>query len=418
MKETKLSVFLKTLGPGILFASTAIGVSHLVQSTRAGADYGFALLLAVVLVNLFKFPFFEYGSRYASATGQSLIDGYAQMGRWMLALYSLITLATMFFVCAAVSAVGGGFLHQLLGLEQLWSVQQTTWLLFALAALSLMLGRYRFLDRLIKVIGLLLLLSTLWAIILVAMKGPASPEPIPWDFRPFLNLESPDFLFLIALMGWMPTAVDLSAWNSLWTVERIKESGFKPSLRQTVAEFRLGYWISALLAPGFLFLGAYLLYHSGQELPAGSAAFAGSIIGLYTQAIGAWTWPLIALASFSIMFGTSIAIFDGYARAGERVYELWFPERKKQAWLYPTVVLVVALGAMLVLGQFGNRLRSLVDLATSISFIVAPLIAAANFYLVMKLHPTERPSKGLQILSYLGLLFLVAFTTLYLKTFL
>ena len=34
----------KTLGPGILFASTAIGVSHLVQSTRAGADYGFSLL--------------------------------------------------------------------------------------------------------------------------------------------------------------------------------------------------------------------------------------------------------------------------------------------------------------------------------------------------------------------------------------
>ena len=26
-----------TLGPGILFASTAIGVSHLVQSTKAGA---------------------------------------------------------------------------------------------------------------------------------------------------------------------------------------------------------------------------------------------------------------------------------------------------------------------------------------------------------------------------------------------
>ncbi len=28
----------KTFGPGILFACTAIGVSHLVQSTRAGAE--------------------------------------------------------------------------------------------------------------------------------------------------------------------------------------------------------------------------------------------------------------------------------------------------------------------------------------------------------------------------------------------
>ncbi|MBL4652913.1 MAG: hypothetical protein JKY53_08635 [Flavobacteriales bacterium] len=48
----KLSNFLKTLGPGILFASTAIGVSHLVQSTRAGAEYGFELLWLVLLTNL------------------------------------------------------------------------------------------------------------------------------------------------------------------------------------------------------------------------------------------------------------------------------------------------------------------------------------------------------------------------------
>ena len=32
----------KRLGPGILFASTAIGVSHLVQSTRVGANYDLA----------------------------------------------------------------------------------------------------------------------------------------------------------------------------------------------------------------------------------------------------------------------------------------------------------------------------------------------------------------------------------------
>ncbi len=30
----KLSRFIKTTGPEILFASTAIGVSHLIQSTR------------------------------------------------------------------------------------------------------------------------------------------------------------------------------------------------------------------------------------------------------------------------------------------------------------------------------------------------------------------------------------------------
>ena len=45
--------FWKAFGPGLLWASAAIGVSHLVQSTRAGADGGFAvawvILAALVL---------------------------------------------------------------------------------------------------------------------------------------------------------------------------------------------------------------------------------------------------------------------------------------------------------------------------------------------------------------------------------
>ena len=49
--------FFKILGPGILFATTAIGVSHLVQSTRAGAEYGFALIGFVLMANILKYPF-------------------------------------------------------------------------------------------------------------------------------------------------------------------------------------------------------------------------------------------------------------------------------------------------------------------------------------------------------------------------
>ena len=119
---------LKILGPGILFASTAIGVSHLVQSTRAGAMYGLGLLWAVVLANVMKYPFFQFGSRYASVTGVSIIDGYKGIGPWALWLYLLITLLSMFFVCAAVTAVTAGFFDNLFGITELLglSVSQTS----------------------------------------------------------------------------------------------------------------------------------------------------------------------------------------------------------------------------------------------------------------------------------------------------
>ena len=50
---------LAALGPGLLWAGTAVGVSHLVQSTRAGAGYGMTLLTVVLIANLLKYPAFE-----------------------------------------------------------------------------------------------------------------------------------------------------------------------------------------------------------------------------------------------------------------------------------------------------------------------------------------------------------------------
>ena len=115
--DSQLSRLLKTLGPGLLFASTAIGVSHLVQSTRAGASYGYALLWAVIIANLLKYPSFEYGSRYANATGESLIDGYKRFGNWALYLYLFITVSPMSIIIAAICFTTAGLLNNLLGLD-------------------------------------------------------------------------------------------------------------------------------------------------------------------------------------------------------------------------------------------------------------------------------------------------------------
>ncbi len=417
MKKHSLQNFFRTLGPGLLFASTAIGVSHLVQSTRAGADYGFTLLWAIILANVLKFPFFEYGSRYASATGESLIDGYKKMGRLYLYAYALITLATMFFVSAAVGAVTAGFMHQLFGLEGILDLKSTTIILFASCLLILYFGRYKALDRLIKVIGTVLLLSTIIAVISTLWRGPAQSEFKFFDSQ-FFDLQSPAFPFLIALMGWMPTAVDLSAWNSLWTIARKKESGYDAPLKETLREFNFGYWLSALLSPCFMILGAYLIFGTDKSLPTGSAAFAGGIIDLYSESIGEWSRLIISAAAFSIMFGTSIGVFDGYSRATTRIITLArdqeVAQEETRSQSYRWILILVGLGSLLIIFQFGNSLRALVDLATAISFVVAPFIAIINFRLVLKLPKAARPSLALRGLSYVGIIFLSGFTLIYL----
>ena len=79
---------LRSLGPGLLFAGAAVGVSHLVQATRAGADFGLTLVWLVVLANVLKYPAFEAGARYTAATGQSLLEGYRRRGKAALYLYA------------------------------------------------------------------------------------------------------------------------------------------------------------------------------------------------------------------------------------------------------------------------------------------------------------------------------------------
>lgn len=425
-KATRLKYFLQTLGPGILFASTAIGVSHLVQSTRAGALFGMGLLWAVVLANLFKYPFFEFGSRYAGATGESIIDGYRRQGRWMLWLYFGVTLCTMFFVAAAVGAVTAAFLDHLFGLSArfaFWQPTYTTLGLFTVCIGVLFWGRYQVLDRMIKVIGSVLLLSTIAAVAITLWEGPVVSS-FSWFESQALRPGNEAFIFLIALMGWMPTAVDLSAWNSLWTIERQRDSGHTAPLRSILQEFNIGYLVSAILGPCFLLLGAYLLYGSGQSLPEGSAGFAARIVGLYTSSIGDWSRLIITASAFSIMFGTSIAVFDGYGRSMERLLILLRAPQPVQGGgspassvrTYRFTTLIVGAGALLIIFLLGDSLKELVDVATTISFLVAPLIATVNLRLVTSRHmpAAGQPPRWLRWLSYAGIVFLTGFALVYL----
>jgi len=156
---------LQALGPGLLFAGAAVGVSHLVQSTRAGAVYGLAMLGLVVAANLFKYPAFAFAPRYAAATGTSLLEAYRQQGRWALGLYALVTFGTMFTVQAAVTIVAAGLAQALFG-EGLgvWSYAA---LITGFCALVTVVGGFAALDRVMKAIVGVLTISTLAATALV-----------------------------------------------------------------------------------------------------------------------------------------------------------------------------------------------------------------------------------------------------------
>ena len=391
--------WIKKLGPGLLFAGAAIGVSHLVQSTRAGADYGWGLLWALLLANLFKYPFFEYGTRYALATGNNLLEGYAKLGKHYLWGYYLLNLATMFTIQTAVTIVTASLASILFG--ELFNLVFWSAIITLLCLLILWSGNYRFLDRIIKWIILILTLSTVIALVIAGDNAFDSSS-----FTPIVP-NGKSLIFLAAFMGWMPAPMDISIWQSIWSQEKNKTNNI--SLKEGLFDFNFGYIVTLILGICFMGLGTFVLYGSGTTFSNNGSAFAKQLIDLYTSTLGKEVYPFIAVAAFTTMFSTTLTTLDASPRAMENTSKLLFPQRKYLNFRF--WILLLSIGTIAIFTFLLSEMGTLVQIATLLSFVTAPFYAFLNYKLVTSQQmPAEfRPPKTLHILSVFGFIFLSLF---------
>jgi Mn2+/Fe2+ NRAMP family transporter len=398
--------FLKKLGPGLLFAGAAIGVSHLVQSTRAGADFGFGLIWALLLVNLFKYPFFQFGPRYAMATGETLLDGYRKLGKGVLVAYFIITFATMFTIQTAVTIVTAGLASSIFG--DFISIEVWTIIILLICFLILVKGRYHFLDKLMKIIIIILTISTIIAVILAFTKNTNSIA-----FSQILPENTLEIGFLIAFMGWMPAPLDISVWHSLWAIEKQKEdTSF--NAKSSLLDFNIGYVTTIILGLGFITLGALVMYQSGEVFSSNGTEFANQLISMYTKSLGNWSYIVIGIAAFTTMFSTTLTTLDASPRVMEKTSQILFGNLLKHGYIFWILVLIT--GTIIIFLFLNSEMSLLVKIATILSFLTAPFYAIINYKLMCSKHtPKEwRPSTLMHVLSWSGILFLIGFSVWYL----
>ena len=404
-KNSKSNLF-HLLGPGLLFAGASIGVSHLVLSTRAGADFGFGLIWALILVHLFKYPFFQFGPRYATATGESLLDGYRKLGKGVLIAYFLLSLIVMITIQAAVTIVTAGLAINLFGLTD----NPITWsfIITLIGSMILVIGRYQLLDNLMKIIIVVLSISTISAVLVALFNTNKT-----FNFEQILPEGALEISFLIAFLGWMPAPLDISVWHSLWAIEKKKdEKNF--DTKKSIFDFNVGYFGTILLGLGFIALGALVMYGSEEKLSNSAAQFAHQLIGMYTENIGESMHIIIGIAAFTTMFSTTLTTLDASPRAMSRTIELFTSKKdEKMYWIWISILFI---GTMVILKFFMSEMGSLVKLATILSFLTAPFYAIINFILISGKHTPKKwhPSIGMKILSYFGILFLIGFNVWYL----
>ena len=238
---------IKAMGPGILMASAAVGGSHIVSSTKLVVLMDGPCQAWLFLPTSFKYPFFRFGAEYTADTGKTLVEGYAEKGKFYLWVFfilnvfsALVNTAGVSILCSAIIASA----FPMLGLSI------TTWSIILVAIIwgMLLFGGYKLLDGMAKWIMSALTIATVAAVIIAAIKHPEYNadfvEKTPCSSQPSI---------IVSLLGWMPAPIEISAINSLWSAEKKKTVDFNTD--DALFDFNVGYIGTAILAVFFVALG-------------------------------------------------------------------------------------------------------------------------------------------------------------------
>ncbi|MGF1721474.1 divalent metal cation transporter [Vibrio kyushuensis] len=407
--KASLSQLLGSLGPGIMMAAAAVGGSHLVASTKAGAIYGWQLAGLILLVNLLKYPFFRSGVQYTMGTGKSLVEGYSQLGRpYLWAFVTLSSISAVVNTAALLlfsASLLGYFIPVDLSMPVLSGIVLVTCLTILLA------GHYKALDTLSKLIMATLTISTLIAVsIAFTSSDPtattiAADSPSPWTLAAIG--------FIVVTMGWMPAPIEISSLTSMWLKSQRKHTNV--TAQSALFDFNVGYIGTAILAMVFLALGALVLNGTGVELAQSGIGFSHQLVGMYASTIGEWSRYLIAVIAFFCIFGSTITVIDGYSRVISESQRLLKnqPEtnpKVTQAWM-----VFISMSALAIIVFWASALMPMLNFAMIMAFITTPFFALLNYILVTKTPlPTELAvGKKLKWLSIVGLVYLFGFLALF-----
>lgn len=393
---------IQNLGPGILMATAAVGGSHLVASTQAGALFGWQLFTFIIIVNLLKYPFFKFAVSYTAKTNKSLVEGYKENSNGLFYLFTLLNVISAVVNTAGVLLLTALLLQYVLPFQA--SLTSLSIGILFTCLLILLLGHYKALDKASKIIMGFLTLSTLIAFFVALSNGQVHPEPAS-QISPF----SMAMLgFMVALMGWMPAPIEISAINSLWI--KAKHRHVSIDSNQALFDFKLGYGLTLLLALLFFALGVLLQYGQDKPIELAGVAFSKQLIDMYAFTIGEWSRWLIATVAFLCMYGTTITVLDGYSRTINESYTLVAKSPKK---LMSWILMAQATLGLIVILFFKANIKDMLMLAMTLSFLTTPFFAWLNYQLV-KGEVFESESKLIKILTGIGFMFLVGISSLFL----
>ncbi|GGR99497.1 iron transporter [Streptomyces humidus] len=399
----------KYIGPGVVVAATGVGAGDLVATLIAGSNFGYTLLWAAVVGCLVKISLAEAAGRWHLATGRTLFDGWASLGRWTTWFFVAYVVVWGFVYGAAAMSSSA------LPLQALFPhVMDLQWWAVACGLVGLVFvwfNKYAVFEKVMTVlVGVMFVVTVYLAVRVTPHLGEAFAGLLP-----VLPDEKDSVLNTLGLIGGVGGTITLAAYGYWVNAKGWTDAGWMKVMR---LDNRVAYLTTGVFVVAMLFVGAELLHSANVAIASGdkglvqlsdileaeygTATATFFLIGFFatsfTSLIGVWHGVSLMFADFVARYrgrgdttGTEVA-------SGER--ERSWPFRAYLLWLtFPPIVLL-----------FQGQPFRLIILYGVLGAAFLPFLAGTLLWL-LNTSRTPRPwrngllSNGMLALA--GLLFLV-----------
>ncbi|MEU1292405.1 Nramp family divalent metal transporter [Streptomyces sp. NPDC005840] len=340
----------KYIGPGIVVAATGVGAGDLVATLIAGSNFGYTLLWAAVVGCLVKISLAEAAGRWHLATGRTLFDGWASLGRWTTWFFCVYVVVWGFVYGAAAMSSSALPLQALFpGVMDLkaWAVACGL-----VGLVFVWFNKYAVFEKVMTVlVGVMFVVTVYLAIRVTPHLGQALAGLLP-----VLPDEKDSILNTLGLIGGVGGTVTLAAYGYWVNAKGWTDTGWMRVMR---LDNRVAYLTTGIFVVAMLFVGAELLHSANVAISNGdkgliqlgdilaheygTATAKFFLIGFFatsfTSLIGVWHGVSLMFADFVARTREQSAAGGAEVASGAR--ERSWPFRAYLLWLtFPPIVLL------------------------------------------------------------------------------